>query len=378
MKHVWGHARAGQLAFNASTQRCNSNRIRFVATYTAANAVILLLFCQPPVIPTKVPAVTFDMKDRSARSDPSTPRARRRGVIMWAHGRSGTTTYSEALKYSAHFEYCNGIKEGFSNMPGGKILNMENLKNCVARNKMLTHIKPQHLTIAKPTPGSTSHIDTPETLMKAARNVGYEVIVVEYRANALARMVSSWELHARKKRFSQKSKEQQDADTRWNFCPHKQHGLAHFKWHATYLPAAPATLIEGFEADYAIWERGVAAAYKEGLTVIMLGFQNVTQHLCESVNRTTRALEPSICGGSKCACKMLGSSHTKGSKSWHRAQLNLSLADRTSKEAARCITGELKGNPNYAWMLNLSQTEKGDAPSTSAASSSSKQIGHVF
>lgn len=48
MKHVWGHARAGQLAFNASTQRCNINRIRFVVTYTAPNAVILLLFRPPP------------------------------------------------------------------------------------------------------------------------------------------------------------------------------------------------------------------------------------------------------------------------------------------------------------------------------------------
>ena len=35
---------------------------------------------------------------------------RRRGVILWAHGRSATDTYCGTLKDSAHFRYCNGMK----------------------------------------------------------------------------------------------------------------------------------------------------------------------------------------------------------------------------------------------------------------------------
>ncbi|KAK7248740.1 hypothetical protein SO694_00040262 [Aureococcus anophagefferens] len=56
---------------------------------------------------------------------------RRRGVILWAHGRSATDTYCGTLKDSAHFRYCNGIKEGFNTQHRqGRDLTRKNLERC--------------------------------------------------------------------------------------------------------------------------------------------------------------------------------------------------------------------------------------------------------
>jgi len=249
------------------------------------------------------------------------------GVILWAHGRSATDTYCGSLKETAHFKYCNGIKEGFNiNHKLGTFLKLKNLKKCAKRGEMLTHIKPMHL---KSYENISSHIDTPERLMEAARIAGYGIIVVENRANALARQVSSWELHKKSSIFKKKSREERNAEARHQFCKDN---------------------IKNYETLFALWERGVVAASKEGLTVIELNFNNVTRHLCESVDLTTRAL--AWCGRGRCKCRLFTSPHTKTSH--HKA----SLAGRTSGEAARCVTEELKVDPNYAWMLNLSRVEK--------------------
>ena len=165
--------------------------------------------------------------------------------------------------------------------------------------------------------------------MKAARSAGYGIIVVEYRANALARQVSSWELYKTSSNFEKKSRKKKKTEVRDIFCKDN---------------------IKNWEQLFAFWERGVAAASKEGLTVIELNFNNVTRHLCESVDLTTRAL--AWCGRGRCKCRLFTSPHTKTS---HR---KASLADRTSEEAARCVTEQLKVDPNYAWMLDLSRIEK--------------------
>ena len=245
---------------------------------------------------------------------------RRRGVILWAHGRSATDTYCGTLKDSAHFRYCNGIKEGFNTQHReGRDLTRKNLERCARRNEMLSHVKPSHLSPED----KRDHLNTPEKFMRAARQFGYEVIVAEYRANALARMVSSWEMKPRSA-----------ADTKAQFC----------------LPRGD--LVRQFDEEYFLWQRGLRAAIHERLKVIEFSFENVTRGLCAAVKRTTLALESSKCGGSKCACREFESPHTKTSD---RAA---SLAGRTSKEAAACITAALEDKPDYAWMLDLSRAEK--------------------
>ncbi|KAH8062866.1 hypothetical protein JL720_13238 [Aureococcus anophagefferens] len=89
---------------------------------------------------------------------------RRRGVILWAHGRSATDVRG-TLKDSA-FRYCNGIKEGFNTQHReGRDLTRKNLERCARRNEMLTHVKPSHLS-GKNKP---DNLNTPEKLMRAAR-----------------------------------------------------------------------------------------------------------------------------------------------------------------------------------------------------------------
>ena len=101
---------------------------------------------------------------------------RRRGVILWAYGRSATDTYCGTLKDSAHFRYCNGIKEGFNtNHREGRVLTKAHLKRCAERNEMLSHVKPSHLSPED----KRDHLNTPEKFMRAARQFGYEVIVAE-------------------------------------------------------------------------------------------------------------------------------------------------------------------------------------------------------
>ena len=184
---------------------------------------------------------------------------------------------------------------------------------------MLSHVKPSHLSGQdKP-----DHLNTPEKFMRAARQLGYEVIVAEYRSNALARWVSSWEMKPRSA-----------ADTKAQFCRPR------------------GDLVRKFDEDYFLWQRGLRAAIHERLKVIEFSFENVTRGLCAAVKRTTLALESSECGGSKCACREFESPHTKTS---NRAA---SLAGRTSEEAAACITAALEDKPDYAWMLDLSRAEK--------------------
>ena len=264
----------------------------------------------------------------------------RRGVLLWAHGRSATDAYCGALKKSAHFEYCNGVKEGFKRRidRGGKIdkmashvLTTEALKACAERNEMLTHIKPsKHLA----TKAGGEAIDTPEKLMEIAGKVGYEVIVAVYRSNALARAVSAWELITKRHHRSKTKLEKRERNrkVRERFCG--------------------KSLINLFKEMKEIWERGVAAARARNLEVIVLNFDNVTQGIGAAVERTTRVLEPSICGGSKCTYQEFASQHTQSShQRW-------TLEHRTSGEAAKCITDALKDDPDYAWMLDLSRSEK--------------------
>ncbi|KAH8093025.1 hypothetical protein JL720_5199 [Aureococcus anophagefferens] len=126
---------------------------------------------------------------------------------------------------------------------------------------MLTHVKPSHLS-GKNKP---DNLNTPEKLMRAARELGYEVIVAEYRSNALARMVSSWEL-----------KPHSAADATAHFCRHR------------------GGLVRTFNKEYSLWQRGLRAAIHERLKVIELSFENVTRGLCAAVKRTTLALESRV------------------------------------------------------------------------------------
>ena len=83
------------------------------------------------------------------------------------------------------------MKEGFNTKhASGVLLRKKRLERCGKDGQLLTHIKPSHVRNS-----SRTDVRSPEDLFAAARGAGFEVVVAVYRHNALARAVSSFEIH---------------------------------------------------------------------------------------------------------------------------------------------------------------------------------------
>uniref|UniRef100_A0A7S3ZWV3 Uncharacterized protein n=1 Tax=Pelagomonas calceolata TaxID=35677 RepID=A0A7S3ZWV3_9STRA len=263
---------------------------------------------------------------RERASNATAQDASRRGVILWAHGRSATDTFCEAMRQAAHLTYCRNIKEGFNHLHAeGKRLTRNRLKKCVRRGQLLSHIKPGHLY--------SQGLATPEALFRAAREVGFGVVVAEYRQNALARMVSSFEMRTRT-----------PADAKAVFC--KKDG----------------ELVKKFEWERTIWERGVAAAKAEEFTIIEFTFLELISSVCTCVERATSVLAD--CAGARCECR----DQVKENVHMRTSHRDRTLAERTSPTAANCIRAALRVDPQYAWMLDLSRHEPPEGVSNANAS----------
>ena len=87
--------------------------------------------------------------------------------------------------------FCRHMKEGFNTKhASGVLLRKKRLERCGKDGQLLTHIKPSHVRNS-----SRTDVRSPEDLFAAARGAGFEVVVAVYRHNALARAVSSFEIH---------------------------------------------------------------------------------------------------------------------------------------------------------------------------------------
>ena len=256
----------------------------------------------------------------------------KRGVILWAHGRSATDTYCLTLRRSARMNFCRHMKEGFNTKhASGVLLRKKRLEKCGKSGELLTHIKPGHVRNS-----SRTDLRSPEDLFAAARGAGFEVVVAVYRHNALARAVSSFEIHryaglkredsgtlaARRREAKLRQRASED------FC-HK-----------------PGALKRHFETERDLYDRGLRAARANGLKLLRFSFEAVTGDLCGTIKKTTTALGCET----RCRCQPTLSKHQRTSRR------DRSLAGRTSPEAAKCITAELAGDVRYEWMLNLTAT----------------------
>ena len=90
--------------------------------------------------------------------------------------------------------------------------------------------------------------------MAAAREFGFEVVVAEYRRNALAREVSSFELAQTHTHKSPRAALGRAARAEKQYCNRTK------------------PLIRAFEESKELYERGVRAAAMEGLEVIEFTF----------------------------------------------------------------------------------------------------------
>ena len=185
----------------------------------------------------------------------------KRGVILWAHGRSATDTYCLTLRRSARMNFCRHMKEGFNTKhASGVLLRKKRLEKCGRSGELLTHIKPSHVRNS-----SRTDVRSPEDLFAAARGAGFEVVVAVYRHNALARAVSSFEIHryaglkredsgtlaARRREAKLRQRASED------FC-HK-----------------PGALKRHFETERDLYDRGLRAARANGLKLLRFSFEAV-------------------------------------------------------------------------------------------------------
>ena len=256
----------------------------------------------------------------------------KRGVILWAHGRSATDTYCLTLRRSARMNFCRHMKEGFNTKhASGVLLRKKRLEKCGRSGELLTHIKPGHVRNT-----SRTDVRSPEDLFAAARGAGFEVVVAVYRHNALARAVSSFEIH----RYAGLKRE--DSGTlaaRWREAKLRQRASEDFCH-------KPGALKRHFETERDLYDRGLRAARANGLKLLRFSFEAVTGDLCGTIKKTTTALGCET----RCRCQPTLSKHQRTSRR------DRSLAGRTSPEAAKCITAELAGDVRYEWMLNLTAT----------------------
>lgn len=233
------------------------------------------------------------------------------GVMLWAYGRSATDTFAGTLMESSKFRYCGGQKEGFTKNGGharkGVALSQQALTKCIATDGRVTHIKPQHLV------EKGSSLRTVDDLFPAVKAAGFTVVVAAFRYNQLLREVSSIELETNGE-------------------------LERFKRAKEYF--CMDHLTQSWRKHHETWRSGTESAKRDGLDVLELSFEDVTERLCDSVRRTLARLP-----GWPNTCKVFHSPHTRTS---HH---HISLEHRVGAKAFQCIQHHFETFPDYAWML---------------------------
>ena len=228
--------------------------------------------------------------------------------------------------------FCRHMKEGFNTKhASGVLLRKKRLERCGKSGELLTHIKPAHVRNS-----SRTDVRSPEDLFAAARGAGFEVVVAVYRHNALARAVSSFEIH----RYAGLKRE--DSGT---LAARRREAKLRQRASEDFC-SKPGALRRHFETERDLYDRGLRAARANGLKLLRFSFEAVTGDLCGTIKKTTTALGCET----RCRCQPTLSKHQRTSRR------DRSLAGRTSPEAAKCITAELAGDVRYEWMLNLTAT----------------------
>jgi len=289
------------------------------------------------------------------------------GVVMFAQGRSGTSSLSETLRASTDLHFCNDIKESFEEHN----MTTDSFEKCaeMARKKHQTgfyaHIKPFHVlrnyrwTVMHPglhlQPVSVSTFF--DTILKGR----VDLFLAAFRDNQLERHVSSFELHlshhSELKRTGRKSnRDVPVVETQaWKDLVDQRF--------------MNANLIQIFEEDARRYVDATKMAVKSGIPkVIQLFFaQYVGHNLChatEDLWSTIRRIAvrkrldlglqshrgaplPSIFRKEFRCRKIIEQTHT----SHHRWSLDM----RIGRAAAEAVRKQLSNTP-YEWMLDLTVT----------------------
>jgi len=262
------------------------------------------------------------------------------GIMIWAAGRSGTTSFWETLnswveRAGMSIAPLCGLKEPFHERR--EVLSQENWLRCLAENSgpHFEHIKPMHLVTAK-----TKALQTPEGMFLLAHRMGVKVVVTVDRKNWLARKVSAGERYMADvlgKRNTPNSEARIDFMNR--FFGYKNETETKEEW----LERNSHFEMEDAEE----LDRGKDIARQLGLRVLTFTYRK-DGWPCDEVNRT---LEAAVQEGvfprhPQGPCTMKHG--VSDGSSFHE----LTLEQRVGPEAAAIIQDALTGSRDE-WMLDL-------------------------
>lgn len=283
---------------------------------------------KPTIYPTQIPT----KQPTGSPLKPAKPY-----VILYAHGRSGTSTITETLIQSTDMSYCWDATQRIFAKEIFKVLTTSSaeLQRCgkeATAKGVLMHVKPMHIMRRPFDVHLNQELTSVTSFFNAAKQAGATLVVHSFRDNILAKHVSAFELVSHNRKFKR------GTDV----------------WLALALEKAKV-----FNSDYIKlvakeYIDGVQAARASGIATYYVPFLGMRDRLCVYVNRIATHLTPNTSTSINTAytpadCEV-SIEHTKSSAR------SRPLESRIGALAAAMIKSALHGTV-YAWMLDLSATE---------------------
>ena len=279
------------------------------------------------------------------------------GIVLYAEGRTGTSSLADSLRATAHMHFCFGYKEGFDvhNITFKALQRCNSVsKRSTSYSGYFTHIKPMHhirnyLWYITPRPIIYMPVSRVFELVKSS---GADMALMAFRDNQLERLVSSFELklshHPELQRTARKRK------------PGTIPVVETKEWIDLVTSRfLNRDVIRDFETEAEAYLNATREAVAHGMTVIELSFdQYVGPNLCPAVMNLVDEMRKILIRKSKrdntllpnrfnlpIQCKKVISQTTSSHHHW-------SLDARIGKVSANAIRRQLMGTP-YEWMLDL-------------------------
>ena len=282
------------------------------------------------------------------------------GILLYAEGRSGTSSLADSLRATAHLHFCFGYKEGFDihNITSEAFQRCKSVsKRTTSYSGYLTHIKPMHhlsnflwYNIRRPV------IYMPVSrVFELAKNNGVDMVLMAFRDNQLERLISSFEL-----KLSHYPELQRTAKRR---KPGSIPVVETKEWiDLVSSRFINRRVIRDFEVEAEAYLNATREAVAHGMTVIELSFdQYVGPNLCPAVMNVIDEMRKILIRKSKrentllpnsfnlpMQCKKIVAQTTSSHHHW-------GLDARIGKKSANAIRDQLMGTP-YEWMLDLKKS----------------------
>jgi hypothetical protein len=279
------------------------------------------------------------------------------GIMLYAEGRTGTSSLADSLRSTAHLHFCFGYKEGFDvhNITEEAFQRCNRVaKRTTSYSGFITHIKPMHhlrnyLWYILPRPVVYM---SAANVFEIARGNGVDMVITAFRDNQLERLISSFELKLSHYPELQRTAKKRKPGTIPVVETKEWKDLVRSRF-------LERDVIQDFEFEARTFLNGTKEALAHGMTVIELSFdQYIGPNLCLSVKELIEEIRKILIQKSKrdgtllpnmfnlpMHCKKVIAQTSSSHHHW-------SMDARIGKDSANAIRNQLRGTP-YEWMLDL-------------------------